>query len=74
MAMRAHNTRVFVDDDTYADMEEVRAVLTRGLRRKVSNRVLISVAMKFMKEGARNGSLQPFLTRVKVDAPKYENY
>lgn len=72
MGMNAHNTRIFLDDDTYADMEEVRAILTRGLKRRISNRLLLKIAMKYVKEGARNGSLQPFLTRVRLGTADFE--
>ena len=73
MTTHAHDLRVYVDDDTYADLNDVRALLVRYTKRRVSTRLLIRIALKFMLEGARNGTLQPFLTRVRVETREFEN-
>lgn len=71
--VNTHDIRVWVDDEVFADMEEVRALLTRELKQKPSNRIIIKVALKFLMEGHRNGSLRPFLTRMRIESrPPYE--
>lgn len=73
MVTHAHDLRVYVDDETYADMNDVKALLVRYTKRRVSTRLMIRIALKFMLEGARNGTLQPFLTRVKLETREFEN-
>ena len=65
MSATEHYIRFWADGDTFADMEEMKAMLTRMLNRKVTTRLAMRIVMKYALEGHKNQTFDVFVSKMR---------
>ena len=56
-----HNIRLFINNETYADMLEVKSLITRYTGDQITNAWMIHATMALMKELDKQGKLKQYI-------------
>jgi hypothetical protein len=67
-----HHIRFLINNDTYADVEEVRSLLTRYTGNAVTNTQMIQIVMSLVKQLDREGKLKQYIYDLKMGERKVD--
>lgn len=67
-----HSIRLFVDNDTYADMGEVKSLLARYTGDTVTNAEMIHMTMALVKGLEKEGKLKQYINDMKASGRKVD--